>query len=229
MEFWELIATVMLKKDIYFEDCGYIIGKNINKSMLLDKDLKEIHPKKQYKNYVFNSFYPIERDKFYKKDRLYIFNIRGLSKEFLDKIETCLCNLESNEFNVISTSKKEIKQRYIKELYTQTPLIITVDDKPWLQKDGDLDLFKQRLEDNLEKKYKSFFNGDIDVKGKFIKSIEFKNRKPMHYNYKNGIKLLANKVSIQIEDNEEAQKVAFLARAIGLGEKNSSIGAGFCK
>lgn len=74
--------------------------------MLLDKDLKEIHPKKQYKNYVFNSFYPIERDKFYKKDRLYIFNIRGLSKEFIDKIETCLCNLESNDFNVISTSKK---------------------------------------------------------------------------------------------------------------------------
>ncbi len=197
--------------------------------MLLDKDLKEVHPKKQYKNYVFNSFYPIERDKFYKKDRLYIFNIRGLSKEFIDKIETCLCNLESNDFNVISTSKKEIKQRYIKELYTQTPLIITVDDKPWLQKDGDLDLFKQRLEDNLEKKYKSFFNEDIDVKDKFINSIEFKNRKPMHYNYKNGIKLLANKVSIQIEDNEEAQKVAFLARAVGLGEKNSAIGAGFCK
>ncbi len=51
----------------------------------------------------------------------------------------------------------------------------------------------------------------------------------MHYNYKNGIKLLANKVSVQIEDNEEAQKVAFLAKATGLGEKNSSIGAGFCK
>ncbi len=40
MEFWELIVTVLLKKDIYFEDCGYIIGKNINKSMILDKDLK---------------------------------------------------------------------------------------------------------------------------------------------------------------------------------------------
>ncbi len=73
---------------------------------------------------------------------------------------------------------KRYKANYIRELYTQTPLIITVDDKPWLQNDGDLDLFKQRLEDNLEKKYKSFFNEDIDVKDKFIKSIEFKNRKP---------------------------------------------------
>ncbi|WP_279285570.1 hypothetical protein [Clostridium sporogenes] len=40
---------------------------------------------------------------------------------------------------------------------------------------------------------------------------------------------MANKVSIQIQDNEEVQKVTFLARAMGLGEKNSSIGAGFCK
>ncbi|GAA0126563.1 CRISPR-associated endoribonuclease Cas6 [Clostridium sp. CTA-19] len=229
MSFVELTVTVMLNKDIYFADCGYVIGKNINKAMLLDESLKELHPKKEYKNYVFNHFYPLERDKIYKKDRLYIFKIRGLSKEFIDKIESCLCNLESNEFNIISTSKKEIEQRHIKELYTQTPLIITVDDKPWLQNDGDLDLFKQRLEDNLEKKYKSFFNKDIDINSKFIKSIEFKNRKPMHYNYKNGVKLLANKVSIQVEYNEEAQKVAFLARAVGLGEKNSSIGAGFCK
>ncbi|WP_242978052.1 CRISPR-associated endoribonuclease Cas6 [Clostridium botulinum] len=106
-------------------------------------------------------------------------------------------------------------------------LIVTVDDRSWLQNNGDLDLSTGRLEDNLEKKYKNFFNEDIDVKDKFIESIEFKNRKPMHYNYK-GIKLLANKVSIQVKDNEEAQKVAFLARAVGLGEKNSAIGAGFC-
>ncbi|WP_251862247.1 CRISPR-associated endoribonuclease Cas6 [Clostridium sp. Marseille-Q2269] len=229
MRFIELTITVMLKKHINFQDCGYIIGKNINKSMLLDKDLKEIHPKRQYKHYVFNSFYPIERDKFYKKDRLYIFRIRSLSDEFINKIDTCLCNLKSDDFNVISTSKKYIEKIHIKELYTQTPLIITIDDKPWLQIDGDVDLFKSRIEDNLEKKYKDFFNGDIDIKGNFIKSVEFKNRKPMHYNYKNGIKLLANKVSIQIEDNEEAQKVAFLARAVGLGEKNSAMGAGFCE
>ncbi|GAA0741528.1 CRISPR-associated endoribonuclease Cas6 [Clostridium oceanicum] len=228
MRFIELTITVMLKKDIYFEDSGYVIGKNINKSMLLDKDLKEVHPKKEYKNYVFNSFYPIERDKFYKKDRLYIFKIRGLSDEFMQKIDRCLSNLKSDDFNVISISKKSIDKRHIKELYTQTPLIITVDNNPWLQTSGDLELFKSRLEDNLEKKYKSFFNEDIDVKGKFIKSIEFKNRKPMHFNYK-GIKLLANKVSIQVQDNEEAQKLAFLARAVGLGEKNSAIGAGFCK
>ncbi|EPN2097986.1 hypothetical protein [Clostridium botulinum] len=36
-------------------------------------------------------------------------------------------------------------------------LIVTVDDRPWLQNNGDLDLFTRRLEDNLEKKYKKLF------------------------------------------------------------------------
>lgn len=228
MRFIELTITIMLKKNIYFEDCGYTIGKNINRSMLLDKDLKKVHPKKEYKNYVFNSFYPIEKDKFYKKDRLYIYRVRGLSDEFMQKLDRCIYNLKSEDFNVISTSRIVVKRTYIKELYTQTPLIVTVNNEPWLQANGDFDLFKRRLEDNLEKKYKSFFNEYIDVKGKFIKYIEFKNRKPMHFNYK-GIKLLANKVSIKVQDNEEAQKIAFLARAVGIGEKNSAIGAGFCE
>ncbi|WP_055666011.1 CRISPR-associated endoribonuclease Cas6 [Desnuesiella massiliensis] len=228
MKLWEMTITVMLKKDIYFQDCGYIIGKNINKSMLLDNHLKEIHPQKQYKGYIFNNFYPIEKDKFYKKDRVYVFNIRSLSGEFIKRLESCILNLNSDDFNIISISKKEIEQENIERLYTETPLIITVDNKPWLQEGGDLDLFIHRLEDNIEKKYKSFFNEDIDVRDKFIKSIEFKNRKPMQFNYK-GIKLLANKVSIEVQDNEAAQKAAFLARAVGLGEKNSAIGAGFCK
>lgn len=228
MNYFEITITVLLKRDIYFADSGYVIGKNINRIMLLDEGLKEFHPKKEYKNYVFNSFYPLEKDKTYKKDKLYIFKIRSLDYEFCEKMYKLSTYLKSEDFKVISADIKEIKEKTIKEIYTVTPLIITVDNKPWMQED-DIELFKERIESNLEKKYKNFYNEDIDVKGKFINSIEFKNRKPMHYNYKNGIKLLANKVSIQIQDNEEAQKVAFLARAVGIGEKNSAIGAGFCE
>ncbi|WMJ82290.1 CRISPR-associated endoribonuclease Cas6 [Clostridium sp. MB40-C1] len=226
MNFVELTVTIMLKKDIFFADSGYVIGKNINKSMLLDKDLKELHPKKEYKHYVFNSFYPLEKDKIYKNGKLYIFKIRGLNLGFMRKVQECLQRLESHDFKVISVATSEVKQRRINELYTVTPLIITIDSKPWLQGE-DLDLFKHRLEDNLEKKYKSFFNEDINIQDKFIKRLKFKNRMPMYFNYK-GIKLLANKVSIEVQDNEEAQKIAFMAIAVGVGEKNSAIGAGFC-
>ena len=225
MNFVELTVTVLLN-DIYFSNSGYIIGKNINKSMLLSDRLKELHPKKEYKNYVFNSFYPLEKDKTYKKDKLYIFKIRGLDKELMKEMQECLKKLKSNDFKIISVAENEVYQEFIKDLYTINPVIVTVDNKPWLQGDN-LELFKNRLEDNLEKKYKSFFNKEIDIKDKFIKSIEFKNRMPMGFNYK-GIKLLGNKVRIEIQDNELAQDIAFLAMAIGLGEKNSAVGAGFC-
>lgn len=228
MKFVELIVTTMLKKDVYFADAGYIIGKNINKLMLLDKDLKEIHPKKQYKNYVFNSFYPLEKDKFYKKGRLYIFKIRGLDSEFMKKIHKCLEKLRSEDFKVVSVSESTIEKQHVKELYTITPLIVTVDNKPWLQNNGDLELLKDRIVDNLEKKFKNFFDEEICVKGNFIKNISFKNRVPMSFNYKN-IRLLGNKVSIEVQDNEDAQTLAFLARAVGIGEKNSAVGAGFCE
>ncbi|HID0779904.1 hypothetical protein NVT68_000205 [Clostridium botulinum] len=36
---------------------------------------------------MFNSFYPIERDEFHKKDRLYVFRIRELSEELINSIE----------------------------------------------------------------------------------------------------------------------------------------------
>ncbi|SFA71851.1 CRISPR-associated endoribonuclease Cas6 [Clostridium frigidicarnis] len=226
MNFVELTVTVLLSNDIYFSNSGYIIGKNINKSMLLSDRLKELHPKKEYKNYVFNSFYPLEKEKTYKKDKLYIFKIRGLDKELMKEMQECLKKLKSNDFNIISVAENEVYQEFIKDLYTVNPVIVTVDNKPWLQGDN-LELFKNRLEDNLEKKYKSFFNKEINIKDKFIKNIEFKNRMPMGFNYK-GIKLLGNKVRIEIQDNELAQDIAFLAMAIGLGEKNSVIGAGFC-
>lgn len=226
MNFVELTVTVLLSNDIYFSNSGYIIGKNINKSMLLSDRLKELHPKKEYKNYVFNSFYPLEKDKTYKKDKLYIFKIRGLDKELMKEMQECLKKLKSNDFKIISVAENEVYQEFIKDLYTVNPVIVTVDNKPWLQGDN-LELFKNRLEDNLEKKYKSFFNKEIDIKDKFIKSIEFKNRMPMGFNYK-GIKLLGNKVRIEIQNNEVAQDIAFLAMAIGIGEKNSAVGAGFC-
>jgi len=227
MNYFEITITVLLKRDIYFADSGYVIGKNINRIMLLDEGLKELHPKKEYKNYVFNSFYPLEKDKTYKKDKLYIFKIRSLDYEFCEKMYKLSAYLKSEDFKVISADIKETNKKIIKEIYTVTPLIITVDNKPWMQSD-DLKLFKERIESNLEKKYKNFYNEDIYSNGEFINNITFKNRLPMYYNYKN-IRLLGNKVSISIHDNEEAQKLAFLALAVGLGEKNSAVGAGFCE
>jgi CRISPR-associated endoribonuclease Cas6 len=227
VEYLELIITIELKKDIDFDEAGFVIGKNINKSMLFDEELKELHPKNQYKNYVFDTFYPFERDKKYKSGKLYIFKIRSIDVEMMKKMRKCLRVLRSFDFKILAIDAKLVKQRKIKTLHTLSPVILTIDDQPWLQ-NQDIKIFNERMIANLEKKYKSYFNEDLKAEVNLVKSIEFKNRKPVGLKYKN-IKLLGNKVSIEVKEDEISQKLAFIALATGIGEKNSALGAGFCK
>lgn len=226
MTYEELTVTVLLKRDIRFVESSYIIGKTINKSMLLNADLKALHPKQQFKHYVFNSFSPLEKEKVYFKDKLYFFKVRGMDPTQMEKMKYCLQNVSSADFTVVSVSLEIIKQKHIRQLKSIMPVIVTVDDSPWMQ-NQDLDVFVNRLESNLEKKYKSIFDKSIDINDKFIKAIHFTNRTPMALEYKN-IRLLGHKVVLDIQDNPEAQDIAFLAVALGIGEKNSALGSGFC-
>lgn len=227
MEYLELTVTVELKKDIAFDEAGYIIGKTINKAMLFDEDLKEMHPKNQYKNYVFDTFYPFERDKVYKAGKLYIFRLRGIDVEMIKKIRKCMRVLRSYDLKILAIDAKLVKQRKIKSLHALSPIILTIDDQPWLQ-NNDIKIFNERMHSNLEKKYVAYFGLDVEAKCNWAKSITFKNRKPVSLKYKD-IKLLGNKISVEVNDDEISQKLAFIALASGLGEKNSALGAGFCK
>lgn len=65
---FELIITVLLRENVHYEDSLQLIGGFINKTMLQNENLKALHKRKGYKNYVFSNFYPIEKDKIYKKN-----------------------------------------------------------------------------------------------------------------------------------------------------------------
>jgi CRISPR-associated endoribonuclease Cas6 len=135
---------------------------------------------------------------------------------------------ESSDMRIVSTEIREIKQKHIDFLETITPAIVTVDGKPWLL-DGDILLLVQRIHANAEKKFKFFCNEEIgEVEDYFIEKLKILNKKPACYSYK-GIKLLGNKFRIKVNEDEKSQKLAFIVLSSGLSEKNSSLGAGFCK
>lgn len=226
MVYSQLKTTILLKKDIKFTRSGEVIGKIISKAMLFDEELKEMHKRREYK-YVYNNLYPVEKTGVYKEGRIYIFNIRSFNKKFISKIKKLLTKVDSDFMKVLAVEENSIKQRHIMEIYTMTPVIVTVDNKPWLLNNGDLIVLQNRLQDNLEKKYKEIFGQALDTKQSFIQGIEILNRKPMVSEYKD-IKLLGNKLKIMINEDEESQKLAFIATGIGLGEKGSSLGAGYC-
>ena len=85
----------------------------------------------------------------------------------------------------------------------------------------------RRIEDNLIKKYQDYYEETLELSENFIQGIEFKNYKPIGLKYKN-IRLIGNKFSILVSEDEISQKLAFTALGTGSLEKNSSNGMGFC-
>lgn len=226
MHYYELTVTVYLLSDIYFTKINEIIGQTINKAMFLDTELSEKHKKNEYKLYVYNNLYPLEFNKTYKKGRIYIFKIRTLENIFAEKIKKLLLKVGDEYLKIISIDSRIIRKKHITEIYTVTPVLITVDNKHWLPQD-DFMLLQKRLQANLEKKYKAFYKEKLNMNHSFIQHIEILNHIPLSFYYKN-TKLLANKFRIIPNEDENSQTLAFMAEAVGIGEKNSAVGLGFC-
>lgn len=224
--YYEIICTIYLLKNIYFDEANEKIGRFINSSMLLDDELAKTHGKKGYKYYVYDSPYPREKDKTYKKGRVYVFKVRSIDKELLSKIRRTLTKTRCEDFQVISIELKSYKQFFVNELYTVTPAVLTVDNRFWIKGDS-IKLLERRIQDNLIKKYQDYYGKTIETEESFIQGIKLRNHKPIGLKYKN-IRLMGNKMSILVKEDELSQKLAFMALGTGLLEKNSSNGMGFC-
>lgn len=235
MKYYELVCTAFVKKDIEFKNSFDILSKYINFSMSLDDELKRFHEEKCFKNYCFGGLYPTEKEKVYKRGTVYKFTIRGLDESFIDKLSNILRqNVDNNIIQIVETNKKTIKQFFISEIYSATPVIVSMPkqkgekQKFWSIED-DIFLLQKQLQDNLEKKYKAFYNEELNSTQNFIQLFEIKNRVPQSiYFTKNErtVRLFGNKFKFIINEDEVSQKLAFVALSCGLGEKQS-YGGGF--
>ena len=224
MKVYELTVTCQLFKTHHFSQSNELISNFLNGTLKQHTEFNRIHRIRQYKHYVYQTFYPVERDGSYKQGRIYIFKIRTLNKSFADSLTTYLLRRSDLTLTVLSVETHVMKEKHITELRTLTPVITTIDDGPWL-KDKGLFLLQKRLHDNAEKKYKALTNEDKPFKS-FIQQIELLNEKPLALHYKK-IKLLGNKVRIHVNEDSDSQLLARTVIGAGLGEKNSSLGAGY--
>jgi CRISPR-associated endoribonuclease Cas6 len=233
MKYYQLQCQVYLKEDISFKDSFDFISRYISFSMAQDDVLQNIHNKRGFKYYTFSSFTPIQRDGVYKKGESYQFNINSIDKDFIDKISQLLRqNIDNSYMIVVSVYKKVINQFFISELYSLTPVIVSVSKNTFwtMQKDGDILTLQKQLQSNLEKKYKNFYNEELKISQNFIQLLEIKNKVPQNIVFmkeKKSIRLFGNKFRIIPNEDETSQRLAFLALGAGLGEKGS-FGGGFC-
>lgn len=202
--------------------------------MAQDEKLKSLHDTTGFKYYSFGGLLPVERNKPYTKGNTYQFVIRSLDRDFIERLSTALrANIDNPHLLIVETHKKIIDQFFISELYSATPVIVTVDkDRYWVKED-DLMLLHKQLQDNLEKKYQEFYSEPIKSLQSFIQLFELKNNRlqtiQTNKTHSDGsfVKFYGNKFRIVPNEDEVSQKLAFVALACGLGEKNS-FGGGFC-
>jgi CRISPR-associated endoribonuclease Cas6 len=242
MKIFELKCKAYLKINIELKDSFDVLSKYINYTIYQNKINEFVDKDNLINNYCFGNFYPTESDKIYKKDSIYEFVIRSIDKKFIEQMQEFLSKDNSNYFlEILSTTKKEIDQFFIRELYSATPVIVS--DKRdergkqlyWsLHYNGDIDALQNHLQKNLEKKLRQFYPDDEAVSSNFIQEIEMKNRKPQSIYLKlirnkkqQLVRLIGNKFKIVPNEDELSQKLAFLSLGVGLGEK-SSFGGGFC-
>ncbi len=231
MKYFELTCTAYLKDNITFTESFEIISKYISYSMAQDDKLKTIHKSKGFKYYTFGGFLPIEKEKIYSKSSTYKFTIRSIDKSFMDTLSIELRkNINNPYFLIVETNKKIVKQFFVTELYSATPVISTMPNGRFWMKEDDLMLLYEQLQNNLERKYQGFYNEKIESSQNFIQLLELKNNRSQSIQItKNSKKtrLFGNKFKIVPYEDEVSQKLAFLALGCGLGEKNS-FGGGFC-
>ena len=218
IQVWKLELKVYLLKNINQKDCLTKITYFIDSVLKTDEKFLKYHNKRIPKGYVFNSFYPLEKEE-YLAGKVYTVQIRTVNEELKDFLMKNLHNNYTREIKGLTISERKIEYRYIDRLFSVTPIILKTENGYW-RGNMDVDNFLDRLKINLIKKYNQFYEEKLDETENIFEKIEFRNDVPIKCSYKN-INLLGDKVILTIAKNPTAQKLAFLSLGAGLSEMAS--------
>lgn len=224
MNVFQIKLKIFVLKDMPIEYSQSIISSFIDSGLTKDKELLEFHQINKFKGYCFDAPYPLEEDKVYKKDKIYTLTIRTIDKNLAEFFANKLVNEFNENIKGLTSEIRILPKKHIEKLYSITAAVMKNEEGYWKNKIK-LDEFERRLKENLIKKYNSTMNIKMDEDFQLYTSIEFKNKKPIATKYKD-IKLLGDKISLNIAENETAQKLAYMSLGTGIFEMNAR-GYGF--
>jgi CRISPR-associated endoribonuclease Cas6 len=221
---YEITLKVYLLRSINVEEAQQKIAELIDKSLGKNSGFLDLHNKNIFKNYCFNSFYPIDKSGIYKADNIYTVKIRTISKDLGKYFNNVLANEYTDCIKGLVTDIRIIPKKHIEKIYSITPLILKNNDGYWKGSLG-FEEFEKRVKENLIKKYNFINDEKLDENFDLYTFIEIKNKKPIATSYK-GKLILGDKISIVISDDIRAQELAYMALGTGIGEMNAR-GQGF--
>ena len=230
MDYIEINLNIRLKQDIKYYNLPESLSRVINNFFKYNDKLMKFHKINKVKLYSYSLLEPIEKDKLYKKGKLYSFKIRFLSREILNDFYKSLIEMENTILSVVSRNfevKTETKKiSYIESL---TPAIISVPySKPLCYIDRracNKGVLEKYLTSNAFRKY-NVFKKVNRLTCDFIEDIEVINNKSIIFSYKGGV-MIGNKFRIKIKEDDLSQELARMLISTGIGEKNT-LSYGFC-
>lgn len=215
---------IYITKDIPVEEIRGEVSEFLDSGLVVNPQFAELHKENRYKYYSYDSLYPIEKDKVYKKERIYTLTIRTLDANLAKYFSEYVVNTYTDKLKGLTAQVRIIPKKHIDVMYTLTPAILKCDSGYW-KDEMTVEQYEERLKVNLIKKWNEFQGEKIQEDFELFTGVEFLSKCPVASKYK-GIKLLGDKIRIHVADNEMAQKLAYMALGTGVLEMNSR-GFGF--
>lgn len=185
----------------------------------------EFHRRKGLKGYCFDLPIKIEKGmKAYKSGQIYQFRIRTVDKKLLSYLLDGVADYKTDSIKGLTRMVKQIPHRPIASVYSLTPVVLKNDDGYWRDRIS-FEEFEQELIKSLCHQYEEYTGEKIEENIVLYNQIELKSKCAVGVPYK-GITLLGDKLSMQVADNETAQKVMYFTLANGMGTMGSR-GLGF--
>ena len=224
MQVYQIRIKLYMLTDVALNRIQTNLTAFIDKGFLENEELLQMHEENKFKNYCYDLPYPIEKDKIYKKGKIYTVTIRTIDPRLAKYFQEVCVNSYTDEVKGLTSEIRIIPKKVIDSIYTLTPVILK-DDKGYWRKHMQLAEFENQLKVNLIKKWNAFTGEKLSEDFNLYTLLEFLNETPVPMEYKS-IKLLGDKIRLQIADNETAQKLAYMALGTGLLNMNSR-GAGY--
>lgn len=224
MKVYQIRIKLYMLQDISVTKIQTKLAAFIDKGFADNAELLQFHEENKFKNYCFDLPFPIESDKIYRKGKIYTVTIRTIDARLAHYFNEVCVNNFTEEIKGLTSEIKIVPKKIIECLYTLTPVIMK-DEKGYWKTHMKLEEFEERLKVNLIKKWNCFEKEKLDEDFQLYTMFEFLNDSPIGIEYKN-IKLLGDKLRIQVADNKAAQELAYMALGTGVCEMNSR-GCGF--
>lgn len=144
MKVYQIRIKLYLLQDITVNQMQTKLTAFIDKGFACDEQLLQIHRESKYKGYCYDLPYAIERDKMYKKGKVYTVTIRTISTKLAKYFSEICVNQYTKEIKGLTAEVRIIPKKTIETLYTLTPVILKDENGYW-KKCMSLEKFEERL------------------------------------------------------------------------------------